>query len=176
MKILLQPHDDDAFLFACFAAIREQALIVTVFDSYVQPSRGIPGTSARERERETNRACIVLGLLWKRLNFRDDEMPTLHQVASRLGEVVGPLNGHEIWAPADEAYGHPQHNLLAPLGDHHYLTYTERGKSTCGREVPFEPAWVGLKLRALSCFESQFQAATGCVEHFIGRSLREYEI
>jgi hypothetical protein len=176
VKILIQPHDDDAFLFACFTLIRERPLLVTVFDSYLQPSRGIQGCSARERRRETNQACMVLGDLPSlRLGFRDDAKPTTEQIALRLGECVGDLGGAAIWAPAQEPFGHPQHDLCAPLGNRHYMTYTERGKSV-GREVEFVPRWLQIKLIALSCFESQFQSATGCVDHFIGRSLREYEL
>lgn len=184
-SILLQPHDDDAFLFACFTAIRERPLIVTVFDSYLQPARGIPGTMAAQRAEETRQACQVLGLQEIRLGFRDDDTSV---TGDRIfGKLYHAFPGDyainaQIVAPDFEKGGHEQHNLVAEAADGlnvvgRYLTYTRQPcqkTSRTGHEVPFEPDWVALKLRALACFKSQFQTATGCAEHFIGRSLREY--
>lgn len=182
-SILIQPHDDDAFLFACFTLLREKPLLVTVFDSWVQPARGIPGTSAAQRANETARACSILGVKHERLGFRDDVVVNDTEIFGRLHRAFPgdyAINA-QIIAPAFEAGGHPQHNLCAEavIGLNvtcQYLTYRcdPSGKSSNGLEVPFDPRWVHLKLRALACFKSQFQQATGCVEHFIGRSLREY--
>lgn len=84
-------------------------------------------------------------------------------------------------APAYERGGHEQHNIVAAaftmITHELYLTYTREPcqKSTSGREVTIlDPSWIGKKLRALACFESQFLPGAGCQEHFIGRSLREY--
>ena len=182
--ILIQPHDDDAFLFACFTAIREKPLIVTVFDSYVQPARGIPGCSKEGRARETDAACKVIGLQWVRLGFHDDDQSVkpsdILRYAVCSAARFGFDGGDPIYAPAFESGGHEQHNLVATAfrglpNVGHYASYTrDRGKSVIGSEVPFESHWVALKLRALACFESQFQPTTGCVDHFVGRSLREY--
>lgn len=177
-SILIQPHDDDAVLFACWTLLRHKPLVVTVFDSYVQPARGISGTSATERAEETNRACLILGVDNVRLGFRDDDSTIqpfqVKQAIKKLGQ-----SGHII-APIFEHGGHAQHNLVAlAVGDRmndcvRYYSYTVRGKSTSANEVPFDPEWVALKLRALAEFKSQFQPATGCLPHFIDRSLREY--
>jgi len=176
--ILIQPHDDDAVLFACWTILRHKPLVVTVFDSYVQPGRGIPGTMAAERAQETAMACSILNVPWLRLGFRDDDITvTSEQIRSRLSNALELHD--EVFLPAIEAHGHPQHNLVAECMRGHqryherYLTYTTEGKSTSCTEVPFEPEWVALKLRALAEFKSQFQPAAGCVEHFL-RGLREY--
>ena len=179
--ILIQPHDDDAVLFACWTLLRLKPLVVTVFDSYVQPARGIPGTTATERAEETRRACEILGVQCERLGFSDGDI-TADALAIR--NAVRSRYGHPgtIIAPIFEHGGHAQHNLVAlALGDRmkdcvRYYSYTVRGKSTSANEVPFEPEWVALKLRALAEFKSQFQQTTGCVEHFIGRNLREYTL
>lgn len=178
--ILIQPHDDDAFLFACFTAIREKPLIVTVFDSYYQPKHGMAGTSATERAAETQAACDILGLDNIRLGFRDDQEVGGWYIRDALAHAIprSLLDNVRWFLPAYEDNGHEQHNQIAnllPIAEH-YLTYTREPakKSISANEVPFDPEWVVLKLRALACFRSQFQPATGCVEHFIGRSLREY--
>lgn len=182
--ILIQPHDDDAFLFACFTAIREKPLIVTVFDSYYQPKHGMAGTGATERAAETQAACDILGLENIRLGFRDDEEVGSWHIRDALANAIlrSLLDNLRWFLPAYENNGHAQHNQIAHLLEGHipvtgrYRTYTREPakKSISANEVAFEPEWVALKLRALACFRSQFQPATGCVEHFIGRSLREY--
>jgi len=177
--ILIQPHDDDAVLFACWTLLRHKPLVVTVFDSYVQPGRGIPNTTWQDRARETDVACEILGVRNARLNFRDDdETVNPVQIFARAINLLprAVQKSDTIYVPLPEPDGHPQHNLVGIAFGRipkYYLTYTTRGKSTNATEVPFEPEWVALKLRALAEFKSQFQPATGCVEHFL-RGLREY--
>lgn len=175
-KIILDVHGDDCALFSCWTLLREKPLVMVVFDSYVQPARGIPGTDAETRRAETIAACKVLGVPYQFLGFRDDQLPRMQDLLVRIDSY----GADQIWAPAYEDDGHEHHNLVARACgafkiEQSYLTYTRtRGKSTNGRKVPYEPEWVGLKFKALSCYQSQFQAATGCVEHFIARSLEEY--
>lgn len=187
-SLLVSPHDDDFALFAAFTCLREQPVIMIVFDSYLQAKRGLPITH-EQRAEETLAASRELGFLPViRLGFRDDD-PTinLHRVRSRAGQVMQSLGIDRIFAPAWEAGGHEQHNLTAAAfgmnvvrqndGVARYLTYTRTPcqKSTSANEMPIlKPEWIGKKLRSLACFESQFIPAAGCVEHFIGRSLREY--
>jgi hypothetical protein len=87
----------------------------------------------------------------------------------------------QIYAPAVEKDGLPDHDLIGTLADRvfkpenvaHYLTYAghPRQKSRNGRIVPFEPAWVWIKLRALTTYESQAETASWF--HF-AEDLREY--
>lgn len=176
MKLLISAHNDDETLFAAFTILREKPLVVVVFDSYVQPARGIPGTTADARRAETRAACNVLGVECEFIGFRDDQPPSLEALRSQIQS----LEAGRIWAPAFEASGHDHHNLVAdackglPVVDR-YLTYTRlHGKSIGPKKVPIErPQWIGLKLKALSCYESQFQEATGCAPHFL-RGTEEY--
>lgn len=187
MKLFISPHNDDECLFGAFTLLREKPLVVVVFDSYVQPARGIPGTDAEARRNETRAACQILGVECEFLGYRDDaDEFELTRIQKCIIEDICGRCPSDIWFPAYEENGHAHHNLVAAACSHvaqkypvrvggQFLTYTRtRGKSTNGRKVPYEPEWVGLKFKALSCYQSQFQAATGCVEHFIARSLEEY--
>lgn len=171
--------------------------MVIVFDGHLQGKRGLLIT-AEQRAAESEAAHQYLhdgpGSQSRivRLGFRDDD-PTVTAtmvLSSFLNRFFNlGLTAGRIFVPAWEDKGHLQHNLVANAfgmnakeastdeGLTRYLTYTrvENGKSTSPREVPIlKPEWIGNKLRALACFQSQFLPATGCQEHFIGRSLREY--
>lgn len=87
----------------------------------------------------------------------------------------------DVWLPAVEEGGHEQHNLVGEIGEkvfrgakiHRYLTYTQTGKSTVGREVVPSGAMVRMKLLALACYKTQLEIdALGCWPHFM--DLREY--
>ncbi len=179
MSILIAPHNDDETLFGAFTLLRERPLVAVVFDSFVQPARGNPGTSATERRCETLEACKILGVHAVFLGFSDaDETVTADKIRRRLfaaGLVTGP-----VFAPAFEPAGNAQHNLVAAAiedgpGVTRYLTYTPAGKSTSkyGRVPIMDPAWIGLKLRALACYESQWAPRLGCFPHFL-RDQTEY--
>jgi LmbE family N-acetylglucosaminyl deacetylase len=83
------------------------------------------------------------------------------------GWTSGKLFGTEItavFAPAVEEHGHEQHNTVGRLAQDvfgervtYYPTYAPRGqRSRTGVEVPPPTAHeIALKLRALSCYESQ---------------------
>src|ERR1700761_7258541 len=162
-KLFVSPHNDDEVLFGCFTLLREKPLVVVVFDSYVQPARGIPGADAVSRRKESQRACKILGIEVKFLGLPDLGSVYLGTVRAHIQAFADVSDG--MYAPAFEQDGHPQHNLVAQACDglpvvERYLTYTTRGKSTSERKVPYEPAWVALKLRALACYESQFHPAT----------------
>jgi hypothetical protein len=179
-SILVSTHDDDAVLFSCWNLLRHKPLVVTVFDGFVQGNRGLLIT-ATQRAEETEAACKILGVQCERVGFCDDREYTPIQIREAVAAFdIGWDDGPSIplIVPAYEIDGHHQHNLVArafsgfPRTE--YLSYTTAGKSISENEVPFEPSWIGLKLKALACFESQWEPRAGCAEHFIGRSLREY--
>ena len=180
-SIFLSPHNDDETLFGAFTLLRERPRVIVIFDGFAQGGRGIPITF-QQRRFETKAACQILGCPPPQFAcFRDDD-PTVtpNHIRSRVGQMIDRLAGKEIYAPAMEAGGHKQHNMVAEAfglvpGVKRYLTYTDRGKSVRPNEVPIlQPEWIGLKLKALAVYNSQFDPRTGCAEHFIGRSLREY--
>lgn len=196
MKLFLSPHNDDETLWGAFTIMRERPTVCVVFDSYVQPSRGIPGCDARTRRGESIRAVRELtsdnGLprLYPMepdfLGFRDDDKFSIDGLAS-LTAVLHErfVNVEQVWAPAIEENGHDQHNMVGAAADAafpgkvtRYLTYTRKvdGKSRNGTEVlPRSGDDIARKLRALACYTSQLQMddRLGCWPHFVN-DLREY--
>lgn len=186
MNLFLSPHNDDETLFGALTILRERPQVCVVFDSYVQPSRGIPGCDCDIRREETFAALRELtgtpGASF--LGYRDDRGCPVDHLAIELYERFG--NAKRVWAPAFEVGGHDQHNLVALAADKafagkeviHYLTY-QRGKgdkSRGGTEVlPRSGDDIARKLRALACYTSQMQMdpRLGCWPWFMG-DLKEY--
>jgi LmbE family N-acetylglucosaminyl deacetylase len=181
MKLFVSPHNDDETLFGAFTLLREQPLVVVVFDGWVQAQRGL-GVTAEQRRAETRAACAILGVEVEFLGFSDANPPCEQTLYDQLNGRY--RNADVVYAPATESGGHGQHNLVSSASSwlvananrrEYCLTYTKAGKSTSERKVAIEdPKWIGLKLRALACYESQFDPRLGCQPHFIGRSLEEY--
>lgn len=175
MKLFVSPHNDDEALFGALTLLREKPLVVVVFDSYIQQNRGNRVTWEQRRD-ETRAACGILGCEVRYLGFRDDDLTVTAGSIAHWIEALGPS---EVWAPAYEPGGHHQHNLVARACDKlpgltRYLTYTVVGKSK-GREVPvLEPSWIGKKLQALACYESQWDPRLGCWPHFLREQMEYY--
>jgi len=177
MSIFIAPHNDDEALFGAFTLLREKPLVVVVFDSHVQQNRGHWSVTWERRRKETQEACKILGVKVQFVGLRDDAGIGPNGVRNALRFISD--SGLPIYVPAYEAGGHHQHNLVAqsiedgPLVTR-YLTYTESGKSTSKNAVPIlRPEWIGLKLKALSCYESQWDPKLGCAPHFL-RDQTEY--
>lgn len=141
--VFLAPHHDDETLFGAFTLLREQPLVVVVYDGGL------------EREAETSAAMEILGcpVAYWRLPLDLD-----------VAEIASRLDGMErIFAPLWEADGQPEHNVVSNAAANHrarasiswYATYTTAGKTHLLHPVTFEPAWVALKLAALACYPSQ---------------------
>ncbi len=177
MTVFVSPHNDDEVLFGAFTLLRERPLVLVAYDSYVQANRGLKVT-AEQRRAETEAACEVLGVIPRFLGWRDDDL-AINPL--RLGAEIERLAPDEVYGPAFEVKGHPQHNFVAGAlnglrGVKRYLTYTAEGKSTSQNEVPIcQGDWIGKKLKALSCYTSQFDLdpRMGCYPHFL-RDQREY--
>jgi LmbE family N-acetylglucosaminyl deacetylase len=177
VRLAVVPHNDDETLWLSWTILREQPLVLVVFDGCVQGNRGVDVT-ALQRRCETQAAMKILGVQVEFLGFRDDDPAvTVEQVRWRIG------NANAVYAPAFEVDGHVQHNLVATACDgmpvvDRYLTYTRtKGeKSRSSREVKIDHAsWIGKKLRALACYESQhsLDPRMGCWPHFC-RDLSEF--
>lgn len=182
MKIFVAPHTDDECLFGAFTLLREKPLVVIVYDGHVQAARGL-GVRWDERRAETRRAMDVLGVASVMFLGLSDADPTVDVWRVRRA-INGILDNHrgvsEIYAPAIEERGHVQHNLVGAAVEGpnvvRYLTYTDQGKSTNGKEVSIlSPDWIEKKLRALACYKSQFSLdkRMGCWPHFL-REQTEY--
>lgn len=181
MKLFLSPHNDDAVLFASFTLQRERPLVLTVFDSHIQVSRGHAQCSAPARRLEDMAAMTILGCDVAFSGVPDDCDP--HWIRTRVHSALSHWTPTEVWLPAVEEGGHEQHNFVGEIGleafkgatIHRYLTYTRtKGKSTNGREMKPTGTMVLKKLQALACYRTQIEIdALGCFPHFM--DLREFE-
>jgi LmbE family N-acetylglucosaminyl deacetylase len=162
--VFIAPHHDDETLFGTFTLLREKPLVVVVYD-------GGP-----EREAETNAAMEILGCPVEHWRLPTD-IDVLTLTDWFVG-LVGPAD--RLFAPMWEAEGQPQHNTVSNAIANHragrevtwYATYTPSGKTVTDDPVPFEREWIGLKLRALACYPSQY-AHPSHAPHFL-RDQTEY--
>lgn len=179
--LLLCPHNDDETLFASFTILRHQPDVVTCLRSYVQEQRG--GPNYLKREDETVMALAVLGSICRRqqLPVRDDT-PDPEMLTRLLAEIRHANDYDVVFAPAVEDGGHDHHNLVGECALHvfggdvvvPYLTYRRgSGKSRSGNEVPFEPGWPRLKLRAMAEYASQIELESTSF-WFVDETLREW--
>lgn len=159
--VLLEPHHDDAVLFASYTMLREHPTLVTVF-GFAQAQERY-GISAATRDHENIEAMKLLepdG--WKTLNHSDlqaNENAIIDDLL-RLNTVLHPK---VVWAPMFEIDGHEQHNLVAKCAEiaypgrvRFYATYSRGSRRTqTDNEVIPEPEWPALKMKAMACYTSQ---------------------
>lgn len=167
-SILLDPHGDDAILFACFTLLRHRPHVVCVLRSQLQEDRRT-GIGYQERELETAAAFGILGIgAWEQWRHLDSR-PSWEAVRDEMRTLEQTWQPEQVFAPAFEAGGHDDHNAIAKVAADvfgpdrivAYLTY-RRGsaRSDWGAEVEPEPDWIALKHRALACFVSQIREPT----------------
>ena len=186
--LLLEPHQDDAILFASFTCLRHRPLVVTVLGD----ARNQPGVTGAMRDEENARAFRELGLeppvSW---NYRDDD-PDWADIESDF-TALALRDFDRVYAPWPEAEGHDQHNRIGIMAQgilgknriSYYTTYKFGGPKTRGplieqrrlkviaNEVIPEPDWVMRKHRALACFGSQITVGP---RRFFMEDLREYVV
>jgi LmbE family N-acetylglucosaminyl deacetylase len=154
--VFLAPHPDDEALFGAFTLLRHKPHVIVCTD------RGI------DRLAETAAACGILGVTFEQWHDPIDEL--VYALEERRYE--------RIFAPQPEVHGDPDHNAVGQMAYRHfgaavthYMTYTTAGKSK-GRRVEYELPWIGLKLRALACYPSQYGDPSHA-PHFV-RGLEEF--
>lgn len=182
MKLFVAPHNDDAVLFGAFTLQRERPHVFTVFDSFLQVSRGHVACRAAVRQKEDIAATTILGCCIDFGHIPDDEpAQTVRDLLSK--RLANWRHAAEVWLPAVQEDGHEQHNLVGEVGlqvfagskIHRYLTYTRiLGKSTAGIRVDCTGSMVLKKLQSLACYRTQMEIdALGCWPHFL-RDQNEY--
>jgi LmbE family N-acetylglucosaminyl deacetylase len=159
-NLLLAPHNDDEVLFACWTLLRHQPHVIFCTRAAHDYER---------REKESEAVMELLGLDWTQLPISAAQ-PDWEQVEVYLNGWANArpygdlLDQFKVFAPAHEEYGHEQHNEVASLAARvfgadnvtHYMTYERgHGHSSTWNEVPYEPYWLAVKLRALSLYETQ---------------------
>lgn len=176
--------DDDESLFASFLCLRYQPHVVVCLRSHRMGERSYPHRQFRmtfqEREAETAAAMEILGCSWEQWTIPDN----LPEPEGYLRPALARLEEREwdqVFAPAVEEEGQFQHNLIGELAAGtfgadklvSYYTYTKQGRTRDGYEVPYEPSWLALKLRALSCYTTQ-AAHPSTRPWFLQPDLREW--
>ncbi len=160
--LLLEPHNDDAVLFASWTCLRHRPHVITVLYPLIQSSNGISGI---EREAENNEAMEILGCTWQQWVHQTDIDPGWELVRRNL-EREAKEPWELVFAPwPDEPAAHDHHrqigalalDVFGPERTRFYCTYAVGGDKTRGREVPYEPAWIEKKHRALACYRSQME-------------------
>lgn len=177
--LLLQPHSDDAALFAAFTCLHHRPHVITVLSSDLQERRGT-GITQATREAEDRLAFEFLGCTVEQWPYLDSA-PDWGAVENALRLADERLAPERVFAPAPEPDGHDQHNAVGNLALDvfgkrvtGYLTYRRgHGRSRSEREVAFKPHWPGLKLSALACYASQIQEPS-TRDWFLELSLREW--
>ncbi len=162
MNLLLSPHPDDETLFAAYTLLEHHPLVVFCY-------AGAPRHGAREqRLAEATAAMNILGC--------DFLPPPEGDIEQHLRALAEPSR---VWAPYPESGGHSAHNLVGNLAAKlwpgkvtWFTTYTADGRSRVGEPVEVREGWETLKLRALSCYQSQLDHP-GTRPHF-HRGLDEY--
>jgi len=146
--VLFAPHSDDEALFGAFTILKYRPHVVVCF-----PSVGDYGDTTI-REAETREAMSVLGAA--QVQQWDGR-----ELVAKMRKMDARLKPSRVWAP-DRDTSHPDHVAVAMaarevFGDRvtTFHTYREGQKVRSGRLVPFEPAWVSQKLRALARYQSQ---------------------
>jgi LmbE family N-acetylglucosaminyl deacetylase len=191
MDLFISPHNDDAVLFGAFTLLRARPHVAVVYDSLIQPLRGYVGCDAGTRRAEDLAALQILGRTAELdvtfMGLEDDlalEMPEVLDSQLRVLETnfTQDQAPATVYVPHFEPGGHAHHNLVSIASQNvfieqgwkvrRYLTYTDRGKSTEGERVAFEPDWPRLKLLALACYASQIRLSDN-VDHFM-RDQNEY--
>lgn len=150
MTVFFSPHQDDETLFAAFTLIRERPLVVVCFPS--DPAYGDTAT----RLSETRAAVEILGA-------GPVEQWTGGDLEAQMRVLDRQVHPVRVWAPDIET-SHPEH-LAVHMAARHvfgdrlitYHTYIDGEKVTSPYVVPFEPAWVAQKLRALCRYQTQLQ-------------------
>lgn len=162
--LVLEPHADDAALFAAYTCCREAetggCVIVTI----------LAGDAVRDDESHwaaRHLGCDYLPLIDQRtgLTIREGR-PDWDAAVLSLREYAGRIDDLTVvYAPTVEDGGHDHHNRVGHLAAGlfgvdrvtGYTTYTRHGGRTVGvhEVVPDDPVWILRKLRALACYESQ---------------------
>jgi LmbE family N-acetylglucosaminyl deacetylase len=169
VNVLLSPHNDDETLFAAYTIMQHDCHVVVCLRSAVELERG--GPSYHEREAETTLAIGRLGpFTWEQWTVLDNTPERYESIMeadlrNEMLKLQKRLDPERVFAPAIEAGGHWQHNLVGDLATEvfgpervaYYLTYVRGEGRSKGVEVVPTPRQIERKLYALSAYRSQIE-------------------
>ena len=155
--ILIEPHMDDAVLFASYTILGEKPVVCTAFGD-------TPYGDVRFEEHIA--ALAVLGARDTAWNADlSERKPDWDAARSWMGELLEVLKPDLVYAPAREKGGHEQHNEITKIAQrtfacdmHYYMTYVRGGRRSRGSiEIEPEHGWSALKFQAMACYASQIE-------------------
>lgn len=160
MNLLLDPHGDDAVLFAAYTCLRERPLVLVTHMT-------VPFGEVME-------GCYQIGCEARQIMSED--------AATHLRSFYS--TAEKVYAPMIRPDGHEEHNevgrlaldVYGPERVVHYLTYAPRGqRDRDGVEVVPTAIEIACKLIALAEFLSQIEQATTRPWFYDLLDMREWE-
>lgn len=157
--ILIEPHQDDSVMFACFTLLRLKPLVISLTSSKIQPLRGEVGCDADTRKQETIKALEILGCPVVFMDIPDNELSE-----DVLRKRLRGIRAETIYIPAYHENGNEQHNLINKVclelfgreNTEQFCSYSKTDLMIKGSwEIPPTAEELTLKNKALDCFQSQ---------------------
>jgi hypothetical protein len=160
--VLLQPHYDDAVLFATYTLLIAKPHVVTVLGGETTQA---PVVFGEERQRENHCALDLLKVTSTEDWTHHDELDVdWEAVLADMRDLNLRLRPNLVWTPLDEQDGHEHHNLVSAMAVtafgperlRYYTTYRRgNGRTVTDYEVIPLADWYALKFKAMACYESQ---------------------
>lgn len=156
--ILIEPHMDDAVLFASYTILGERPVVCTALGN----------TTYGDVRREEHMAALrVLGADRDAWNGNwPENRPDWEDVREWMRDLRNELRPDLVYAPKQEVGGHEQHNMIAEIAMHtftgcamsFYMTYRRGDRRSRGAfEFEPKPGWAALKFQAMACYASQIE-------------------
>jgi hypothetical protein len=147
---LLEPHPDDAVLFACYTLLRETPYVVTVL------------CDDEQRIWESKAAMHFLSLQWSDWN-QNETNPDWAGIKEAMMGMSVQQSVERVWLPLPEQGGHDHHNRVGEIGRdvfgsraRFYATYRRgEGRTRTDNEVVPQPSWPAAKFKAMGHYISQ---------------------
>lgn len=158
MKLLLDPHGDDAALFAAYTCIAEKPHVLVTHPTVAKI--------------EIDAAMGCLGLEWEawtggKWSDLGDWLESFSPEVVYAPHFDFALNGHKVGQEPPSGWGVLQHDMVGwiaqkQFGESYrgYCLYSRWNGRMTGTEVIPPPGAVAKKLRALSCYESEIEQAS----------------
>ncbi len=156
--LLIEPHLDDAVLFASYTILGEKPIVCTVMGD----------TPDGERRIEEHREALgILGAGGGWEFGESEQRPNWRRIASWLLHLRDEFQPTIVYSPAREEGGHEQHNRVTEEVEAafslqcpptYYMTYVRGGRRSRGSiEVEPEHGWAARKFQAMACYASQIE-------------------
>lgn len=154
--LLIEPHMDDAVLFASYTILGEKPIVCTALAAT---------TDGERRRREHDAAMDALGVVGRDRLLEHEHKPAWVKVRGWMEDLRAKVKPTLVYVPAFEYGGHEQHNEVNQIAKRafdceilSYMTYVRGGRRSRGSiEVEPEHGWSARKFQAMACYASQIE-------------------